>query len=122
MCFYCGAAPDELHIDHVIPWAFVAEDRVWNLVLACGPCNLDKRDRPPREVNLKRLMERNIRLLAHLKADNVDRLGRYALRDLREFVAVDLGEHLMALLATCRAEGFDEWPGPLTVAPIMPVT
>ena len=105
----------------MIPWAFVAEDRGWNLVLACGPCNLDKRDRPPGNVHLKRLVDRNMRLLADLKAGDLDRLGRYALRDLREFVAVDLREHLMALLATCRAEGFDEWPGPLGEMPLMPV-
>lgn len=37
VCFYCGSNSEKsLHVDHFIPWSYVLEDRVWNLVL-CLP-------------------------------------------------------------------------------------
>src|SRR5262249_6210181 len=36
VCFYRGVSvPQNAPVDHFIPWAFVLEDKVWNLVLAC---------------------------------------------------------------------------------------
>jgi hypothetical protein len=59
-CFYCGCHNDKpLHVDHVIPWSFVLEDRVWNLVLACQMCNSAKRDRTPGDSVLGKLSTRN---------------------------------------------------------------
>ena len=26
-------------IDHFIPWSFVKDDKIWNLVLSCAECN-----------------------------------------------------------------------------------
>lgn len=46
-CFYCerviedGETP---HVDHVIPWSFLLIDPLWDLVLSCATCNLDKSD------------------------------------------------------------------------------
>jgi len=45
-CFYCNRSLDEaeIHVDHFIPWSYIFEDEAWNLVLACGRCNLRKSD------------------------------------------------------------------------------
>lgn len=48
-CFYCerdlSNLPErEIHVDHFIPRSYVAEDKLWNLVLSCSKCNLNKRD------------------------------------------------------------------------------
>ena len=42
-CFYCGKflKPNEksYHVDHFIPWSFIKEDKLWNLVPSCNTCN-----------------------------------------------------------------------------------
>ena len=61
-CFYCGKEPLEgrdLHIDHFIPWTFVFEDRLWNLVVSCTACNVTKSDRIPGQSSLNRLVALN---------------------------------------------------------------
>lgn len=49
-CFYCRTPADPLTLtfDHFVPQAFVPIPDVWNLVLACDPCNQAKRDQLPR--------------------------------------------------------------------------
>ena len=49
-CAYCGGRfkPDKMTLDHVAPRrGQIAYDRRDNLVLACGPCNMAKRDQSP---------------------------------------------------------------------------
>jgi hypothetical protein len=47
-CFYDPAHDiSSAEVDHVLPWSFVAEDRTWNLVLACRKCNNEKREVDP---------------------------------------------------------------------------
>ena len=49
-CFYCDrmlSSVQSVHVDHVIPWSFLLEDPVWDLVLACVACNLAKSDSLP---------------------------------------------------------------------------
>ena len=61
-CFYCGKGPLEgrdLHVDHFIPWTFVFEDRLWNLVVSCTDCNVRKSDRLPDQSSLDRLVALN---------------------------------------------------------------
>lgn len=41
-CVYCGARNIPLQVEHVIPKALGGTNRVSNLVLSCGPCNLSK--------------------------------------------------------------------------------
>lgn len=45
-CFYCGDLlsrdRNTVHVDHFIPWSYIFEDELWNLVLACERCNLRK--------------------------------------------------------------------------------
>lgn len=50
-CLYCGEeCGDDGHIDHVIPVVRGGSNASWNLALACGSCNLRKRDRTPWEL------------------------------------------------------------------------
>lgn len=42
-CLYCGARPDELVIDHIVPVAMGGDSQDRNLAPACRDCNLSKR-------------------------------------------------------------------------------
>lgn len=47
-CFYCGAVlrlDGKWHIEHQMPRSLMGPDELPNLVSACVPCNLAKRDR-----------------------------------------------------------------------------
>lgn len=47
-CFYCGKQLKQaIHVDHLIPWSFVKDDKIWNFVLACPSCNKKKNNRVP---------------------------------------------------------------------------
>jgi hypothetical protein len=70
-CFYCHQPlPEELgstHVDHVYPFSLMRTgawtgpdlNGVWNLVVACAPCNLTKSARPPFSDEVARLLARN---------------------------------------------------------------
>lgn len=70
-CFYCQEPLDQLeavpHVDHVFPfvlmrsgsWRGPSLNGLWNLVVACAPCNLAKSTRPPTTGELERLVARN---------------------------------------------------------------
>lgn len=69
-CFYCGSPVEHLadvHVDHVYPfmlmrsrsWRGPELNGVWNLVVACVPCNLAKSARLPTESEVRRLISRN---------------------------------------------------------------
>ncbi len=64
-CFYCGKQlkPDDIHVDHFIPWSFIKDDNLWNLVLSCPKCNLNKKDKLPNIDFLTRIVDRNKTLL-----------------------------------------------------------
>lgn len=64
-CFYCGS-PVSLkgcHMDHFIPWSFVKDDQIWNLVFSCSHCNESKNNKIPSYEYLNKLLERNKRVL-----------------------------------------------------------
>lgn len=75
-CFYCRTSLDNLlagvHVDHVYPYSLMTSgswlgpdlNGVWNLVVACAPCNLAKSNRIPTETEVRRLIERNEAILA----------------------------------------------------------
>ncbi len=50
-CQYCGARADS--IDHVFPRSRGGQHTWDNVVAACRPCNLGKRDRTPEEAGLR---------------------------------------------------------------------
>lgn len=60
-CFYCGKElkPGEIHVDHFIPWSFIKDDNLWNLVLSCPQCNLKKSDRLTPDLYVENLILRN---------------------------------------------------------------
>jgi len=45
-CFYCEDSVEDkaMHVDHFIPWSYIYEDALWNLVISCPQCNLKKSD------------------------------------------------------------------------------
>jgi hypothetical protein len=69
-CFYCGThlRPDN-PIDHVLPWSVVGIDGLANLVLACTPCNGDKRNALPAVVIVDRVLDRNRDVLEQIAAE-----------------------------------------------------
>lgn len=62
-----GISGKDVHVDHVVPFAWMKTgswagpnlNHVWNLVLACAPCNLAKSSRQPTDDQLARLCARN---------------------------------------------------------------
>ncbi len=60
-CFYCGCPlhPNKIDVDHFIPWSFIKNDNLWNLVLACPTCNRKKSDKLPDERYLPKIYNRN---------------------------------------------------------------
>ena len=62
-CFYCGKKLDNnYHLDHVIPWSFIRNDNLWNLVCSCPRCNASKNNIIPDKEFLKKLSTRNTKL------------------------------------------------------------
>jgi hypothetical protein len=112
-CFYCERAfKGTPHIDHFIPWTFVLEDRVWNLVLACESCNGEKSDQTPAEVYVEKLVGRNSQLVKLVATHGAPGLGAGIIRDLRGLTADRLEETVRTLIASCRADAFGTWVGP----------
>jgi 5-methylcytosine-specific restriction endonuclease McrA len=60
-CFYCSSKLEEgdIHIDHFIPWSYIYEDEIWNLVPACSRCNLIKSDALPPKACMEKIITRN---------------------------------------------------------------
>lgn len=64
-CFYCGkdVSLKCCHMDHFIPWSFVKDDQIWNLVFSCSHCNESKNNKIPSYKYLNKLFERNQKIL-----------------------------------------------------------
>lgn len=61
-CFYCErelGTNIATHVDHVIPWSFLLSNPAWDLVLACGGCNLAKSDTLPAPDFMQKLARTN---------------------------------------------------------------
>ena len=62
-CFYCGVRlGDSMEVDHFIPWSYVLEDNLWNMVLACRSCNRKKGNQLPDVRHLEKIYAQNSRL------------------------------------------------------------
>jgi len=61
-CFYCNTdlKNEKIHIDHFIPWSYIFEDEIWNLVLSCSSCNLKKSDYLAKKECLTKINIRNV--------------------------------------------------------------
>ena len=55
-------------IDHVIPWSYLFEDNLWNLVYVHKSCNSSKSNAIPKDVEIRNLERRNNKLLEILSA------------------------------------------------------
>ena len=61
-CFYCKVSLQHVksaQVEHVIPWDYIEEDELWNLVLVCSQCNCKKLGALPPTESLKSLIKRN---------------------------------------------------------------
>jgi len=60
-CYYCNnpLQKNETHVEHVIPFDYIAEDNIWNFTLACQKCNCTKLGSLPPEKFLDELISRN---------------------------------------------------------------
>ena len=73
-CFYCGKElkHGDIHVDHFIPWSFIKDDSLWNLVLSCQQCNLKKSDKLTPNIFVDNLIQRNHVILEK----NSDRISK----------------------------------------------
>ena len=60
-CYYCGIqlVKNQTHVEHVIPFDYIAEDNIWNFTLACQKCNCTKPGSLPPKKFLDELINRN---------------------------------------------------------------
>lgn len=67
--FYTGKliSPDDVSVDHVIPWSYMYSDDVWNLVLTTKENNSKKSNSLVDSNFIRKLIERNKLLSDHLK-------------------------------------------------------
>lgn len=79
--FYTGEelTIDEISIDHVIPWSYMYSDDIWNLVITSKSFNSVKSNSIPDEETIKKLKDRNEKLLSLL-------LDNKYLSDLKESI------------------------------------
>lgn len=69
-CFYCGThLQRDNPVDHVLPWSLVGIDGLANLVLACEPCNTDKRNSLPALAIVDRVLERDSNVLEDIASE-----------------------------------------------------
>ena len=107
-CFYCGNRLEhKAHIDHFVPWVFVAEDKLWNLVPACPTCNSAKSSRLPMPDLLADICKRNSSIYAS------NRLPASLRKDMAGWPSVyALEAQLRSMHSRCAAEGFTVWLPP----------
>ena len=68
-CFYCETPLKEskMHVDHVLPYDYVHETELWNLVMACQKCNCLKLGNLPPKKFINKLINRNIDLRTQIR-------------------------------------------------------
>ena len=99
-CFYCGRKLNEkVHVDHVIPWQLVREDRLWNFVLACPACNIRKNNRLPKKEKLELVIQRN----------EIMRVSDMCVNSIAEEFKNYSGDMMVNLWQYAKMGGFREW-------------
>ena len=71
----------KVHVDHFVPRTFIKDDKMWNLVLACPTCNLQKNDKLAENIYLDKLVERNKNIF--LVNANAKDMNTYNAQNLR---------------------------------------
>lgn len=72
-CAYCGTENIPLQIEHITPKSRGGSNRVSNLTLACGPCNLDKGNRTAAEYGFPEIQSKAKQPLRDAAAVNATR-------------------------------------------------
>ncbi|MCY4490536.1 MAG: HNH endonuclease [Thaumarchaeota archaeon] len=87
-CFYCGYRLDskKTHVDHVLPFDYIADTNLWNLVLACQKCNCEKLGHLPPEYYIDKLINRN-----HMHKNDIRGLEKSL--DTLNFDSHDISRH-----------------------------
>ncbi|MCP1110894.1 HNH endonuclease domain-containing protein [Ohessyouella blattaphilus] len=84
-CFYCEKELSKTaHVDHFIPWSFIKDDKIWNLVLACPRCNIMKRDKLPPHEYIKKIIKRNELRRKQKESPFIEEFTSYRVRELGE--------------------------------------
>jgi len=65
--FYTGLeiVPDDISVDHVIPWSFMYSDDIWNLVLTSKSRNSSKSNNIPDKIIIDKLNRRNFMFISN---------------------------------------------------------
>ena len=117
-CFYCGRRlqNDGIQVDHFIPWAFIKDDKLWNMVLSCPSCNNKKRDKLAATPYLDKLILRNKEIRLHYYDDSfrqvrrgVDIRGAEEMRNYRS-------AGLLNIYNYAQENGYDDIWQPLQIA------
>ncbi len=68
LCFFCGQPVQDvdLSIGHIIPWAYLFSDDIWNLAYQHEKCQSERSGQTPPEFFIARLEKRNRALLEKL--------------------------------------------------------
>jgi hypothetical protein len=67
-CIYSNELiKNHYHIDHFLPWSFVAHNQLWNLIPTSPEINLQKNDSIPSDKYIPMLAERHLKLLLALQ-------------------------------------------------------
>ena len=108
-CFYCNAIfASTPHVDHVIPWSYLLEDNLWNLVLACNSCNSSKGNNLPHKIYIEKLINRNQEIIegeTHFAKDMTRTLEIITKGDLSQISVV-----IETICEQARLAGFaDQW-------------
>lgn len=72
-CFICGGRIENEtpSIDHLIPWSYIYNDDLWNLVYTHKTCNSSKSNRLVEEKDIRRLEIRNAELLLKMESNKI---------------------------------------------------
>ena len=113
-CFYCGKKlrGDGIQVDHFIPWVFMKDDKLWNMVLACSSCNNKKSDKLAREPFLEKLIIRNRNLMLHYDeqvftlTQGSEQVNKRAIEEMRNYRK----DSLVKIYAYAQENGYgDKW-------------
>ncbi|MFC4306391.1 HNH endonuclease [Cohnella boryungensis] len=97
-CFYCNKqfTPNTVvEVDHFIPWSFIHNDQLWNLVLACRTCNNSKSNKIADTLYLEKIIDRN-QLLIENDYNFDEEMKTYTaekLKELHKYVVVNGYQH-----------------------------
>jgi hypothetical protein len=76
-------AEEDISIDHVIPWSFIYDDDVWNLVVTTKSNNSSKSNHMVSEYYIEKLQERNKQLMDVLIEEESDNQYKKYVNDLK---------------------------------------